>query len=116
MAEILKLKAAKASGWLTEEEFVVEVKRVVQEFNGESREPAYAGLEQTVMDTISDEVESPRSSIALTAQDLMPTASMPLPGANGGVGGEIWQRGSCGAASRGSTPPFIVPVRSPVLT
>lgn len=34
-AEILKLKAAKAGGWLSEEEFDTEVKRLIREHNGE---------------------------------------------------------------------------------
>jgi hypothetical protein len=34
-AEILKLKAAKSGGWLSEEEFDTEVKRLIREHNGE---------------------------------------------------------------------------------
>jgi len=34
-AEILKLKVAKSSGWMSEEEFDTEVKRLIREHNGE---------------------------------------------------------------------------------
>ena len=53
--EILKLKAAKSGGWLSEEEFDTEVKRLIREHNGEAREPAYAFND--VADIIGDEVQ-----------------------------------------------------------
>jgi hypothetical protein len=52
-AEILKLKAAKSSGWLSEEEFDTELKRVLREWNGDTREPAYDYFE-VVRDGLSD--------------------------------------------------------------
>mmetsp|Transcript_57096 Transcript_57096/g.119396 ORF Transcript_57096/g.119396 Transcript_57096/m.119396 type:complete len:171 (-) Transcript_57096:64-576(-) len=51
--EILKLKAAKSSGWLSEEEFDTELKRVLREWNGDTREPAYDYFE-VVRDGLSD--------------------------------------------------------------
>ena len=56
MTEILKLKAAKDGGWLSQDEFDVEVKRLIREHNGEAREPAYAF--ENVMDIMKDEVSA----------------------------------------------------------
>ena len=53
--EILKLKAAKSGGWLSEEEFDTEVKRLIREHNGEAREPAYAFND--VVGIMGDEVQ-----------------------------------------------------------
>eukprot|EP00960_Hanusia_phi_P030291 748501-Hanusia_phi.AAC.3 len=48
-----RLQAAKRGGWLSEEEFDEEVKRVIRDFNGESREPAYDF--ERVMEVMEDE-------------------------------------------------------------
>ena len=47
------MKAAKSSGWLSEEEFDTELKRVLREWNGDTREPAYDYFE-VVRDGLSD--------------------------------------------------------------
>ena len=52
--EILKLKAAKSSGWLNEDEFSTELKRILREWNGDAREPAYDYFE-VVRDGLSDD-------------------------------------------------------------
>jgi hypothetical protein len=50
-----RLKAAKSGGWLSEEEFDTEVKRLIREHNGEAREPAYAFND--VVDIMGDEAQ-----------------------------------------------------------
>lgn len=50
-----RLKAAKSGGWLSEEEFDAEVKRLIREHNGEAREPAYAFND--VVDIMGDEAQ-----------------------------------------------------------
>lgn len=39
--EILRLKKARESGWLSEEEYAAELKRVIQKHNGTEPEPAF---------------------------------------------------------------------------
>lgn len=39
--EILRLKKARESGWLSEEEYAAELKRVIQKRNGTEPEPAF---------------------------------------------------------------------------
>ena len=62
VTDILKLKAAKVSGWMNEDEFEFELKRAIQEWNGHAREPAYSFSDDEEDDEAADEMEQQQSS------------------------------------------------------